>query len=115
MNQTGRKVQAAQHINVYIAYVTDNCETNPTLTKDQIKFRVPHLGNDVGFPPGTFDGRGLPPVGTECVVSFEGIFSNNPRVLAFNNWQAPPIMFYQTSEPDRNVQNVQPGDLWIQP
>lgn len=113
--KTGHRLQAPQHIGVYIAYVTENAITNPTLNKNQIKVRIPYFGNERGWAAATYTGRGTPPIGAECVVTFEGSFTNNPRVVSFNDWQSGPVIFSQASEPSAADQDLQPGDLWINP
>lgn len=110
---SGNKVLSPQHTGAYIAYVTDTAATNSTLPVGSVKFRVPAINDSAGWPPASYDGRESPPIGTECVVVFEGVFGNMPRVVAFNNWQPAPIMFYSSTTPDTTGDNVQPGDLWI--
>jgi hypothetical protein len=109
----GNKAQSVQHQGVYVAYVTDTAATNPTLPVGSLNFRVPSLGGNAGWPSASYEGREAPPVGTECVIAFEGVFGDKPRVIAFNNWQPSPIMFYSSSAPNTTGDNVQPGDLWI--
>ena len=112
---TTAKTAAIQHTGVYIGYVIDNELTNPSLNQGHIKFRIPYFGNDTGFPSAPYEARGVPPIGTECVIAFEGVASDKPRVVCFNQWQSAPIMFYQSQNPDATGQDLQPGDLWIEP
>ena len=105
--------QATQHQGVYIGYVTDTHTNNDNVQKGTLKFAVPFINENAGWPAAPFPGLVDPPLGTECVVAFEGTFGNAPRVIAFTNWQSPVITVSATDP----VSTYKPtkGDLWIQP
>ena len=105
--------QSTQHEGVYIAYVTDTHTNNPEVKKGTLRFSVPFINANAGWTPAPFPGLVDPPLGTECIVAFEGTFGNAPRVLAFTNWQSPVITVSATDP----ISEYSPtkGDLWIQP
>ena len=110
---SGAKLQANQHTGVYIAYVTDNWENNPALPAGTIRFKVPKMGEEGGWVESPYIGRGIPPIGSECVVAFEGVLGDMPRVIAFNDWQSSPLIFVEATAPYESYLAV--GYLWIQP
>ena len=95
--------------NIYQATHTNN----DNVQKGTLKFAVPFINENAGWPAAPFPGLVDPPLGTECVVAFEGTFGNAPRVIAFTNWQSPVITVSATDP----VSTYKPtkGDLWIQP
>ena len=106
-------VQAAQHQGVYVGEVVDTHANNPQVPKGTLRFIIPSFNGNSGWVPAPFPGSADPPIGTQCVVAFEGTFGNAPRVVAFTDWQSPRIT---VSELDP-VSDYTPttGDLWIQP
>lgn len=105
--------QAAQHQGVYIGIVTDTHSNNPQVPQKTIRFTIPQFGAESGWVAAPFPGLVDPPLGTECVVAFEGTFGNAPRVLAFTNWQAPVVTVSDT-DPSLTYTPTK-GDLWIKP
>jgi hypothetical protein len=113
---TSSKYQAAQHTGSYIGIITDTHTNNPQIPVGTVKFSVPQFGADSGWPPAPFPGTVDPPLGTQCVVTFEGQFGNSPRVVTFTSWQSPRI-WYQTSDPRVTTNSYVPtvGDMWVSP
>ena len=69
-----------QHTGVYLAIVSDTHSNNSQIPQGTVAFTIPHLGNFKGWTPAPYPGRHDPPIGTECVVAFEGQMSDAPRV-----------------------------------
>jgi hypothetical protein len=110
---TGNKYAAPQHHGVYMAVVTDNHVTNPTLPQNTASIRIDAIGENAGWPPCPYVGSVNPPIGTKCVVSFEGMFGDAPRIIAFVGWQSPVITV--SSFDPVSTYTPTTGDLWIQP
>lgn len=103
--------QATQHQGIYLAYVVDTHTNNPEVQEGTVRFAIPYINANAGWTAAPFPGTSDPPLGTECVVGFEGTFGNAPRILTFTNWQPGQIITISDTAPTHN--NV--GDLWIQP
>ena len=110
---TGAKLQANQHTGVYLAYVSDNWSNNHHIPHNTIRFQINRLDPNAGWLEAPYTGRGIPPIGTQCVVAFEGVASDSPRVLSLIGWQSSPMIFASATAPYEKDLAV--GDLWIQP
>ena len=115
--QTGGKYQTQQHVGSYVAYVVDNHTNNPQIPLGTAKFSIQQFGADNAFPPAPFPGIFDPPIGTQCVVTFEGPFGNQPRIVSFTEWQSNMVTI-GTTDPRGTTyypQGYAPsvGDFWI--
>ena len=109
---SGAKLQSTQHTGVYLAYISDNWINNSTIPVGTLRFQVNKIDPNAGWVEAPYAGRGVPPVGTECVVAFEGVLGNMPRIVSFNGWQSSPLIFVQSATPTEA--DLVPGDLWIE-
>ena len=109
----GSYYQATQHHGVYIGYVTDTHTNNPQIPKGTVAFSIPRINPNSSWTPSPYPGVVDPPLGTQCIVAFEGMFGDAPRVLAFTDWQAPVITVSATDPIATYTPTT--GDLWIEP
>lgn len=114
--QTGNKFKAQQHTGTYLAYVTDTHTNNDQVPFGTVKFSIPQFG-DSGFPAAPFAGFIDPPIGTQCVISFEGPLGNQPRIVSFTDWQSNMVTISNVDPRGTTYysENYTPstGDFWI--
>ena len=116
-HQTGGKYQAIQHVGSYLGYVVDNHTNNSDIQEGTLKFVIPHFNNTAGWPAAPFPGVVEPPIGTQCVITFEGPLGNQPRVTTFVDWQSPRVSVSSTDPTGtsyyHNGYTPVEGDFWV--
>lgn len=115
-DMTTSKPRVPQHTGAYIAEVVDTNTNNSQVPAGTVKIVIPQLSGNAGYVPAPYPGVLDPPLGTKCVVVFEGNFSNAPRVLSFVGWQSPRV-WVQSADPTTSNPTYAPtqGDMWVTP
>jgi len=107
---TSTKLQVTQYSGVYLGKITETHSTNHALPLNTAKFSLDQFPNATGWSPAALPGTDEPPVGTECVVAFEGTSGGNPRILALVGWHFPRAYY---GPPSVLPTQLEYGDLWV--